>query len=586
MANIGHIERYYRGEDQYLSHVYQYSSDSFEHKYDSGPLMVAYPKDEPEVIELITFAKLNKHQIAIRTGGHQYSNASSAGATGIIIDVSKAFTNLPVLNEDTNLIETGISLRLFDFSRHLMENGWFVPHGMCKHVMLGGHVQTGGYGMLTRSFGLFSDHVRELRILDNNEFRWIRKANPGAQYADFTNDEKIAAAILGGSPGNITMVSGVRFERLLSSEFTNIASKLVMKYEPRIFREYMNIVSMINDDIQYPKEYNFCLTVMGSFNLAEGVSQTMSEVHPDIYGEGVYWTDKIIPPVIVVYLSYTGHAENPDMTLFDRADDIYRRAKPMLGFKFLDHFLGVTESRARIPVGQSMFNWVFRRVREFKLPYIKRAYVLNGVLVEGVLSNWLSERLEVIQKDKDLRVVYQIMPFGGAQTDMVRNGGDNTSYSYRDCLILVMDCFYSPSRGELKAQTWVQVNDDFIKKFSDSQDKRVFWGSYSNNKWDLDLSIPQVQQLYLETFRIPRILEARNLIPESYLFQANKFAVRPLSNQDQQEAQAYEVFLRSQVPLSPIARRFPLTVNRLLMLTTLRTPQSVPAIGTGQFRRI
>lgn len=43
-----------------------------------------------------------------------------------------------------------------------------MPTGQCATIYLGGHVQTGGYGMLARSFGLLGDYIRELEIVDHN----------------------------------------------------------------------------------------------------------------------------------------------------------------------------------------------------------------------------------------------------------------------------------------------------------------------------------------------------------------------------------------------------------------------------------
>ena len=57
----------------------------------------------------------------------------------------------------------------------MAERDMFVPGGICSHVHLGGHVQTGGYGMLTRSFGLLSDHVEGFDIVladGEGEGRW------------------------------------------------------------------------------------------------------------------------------------------------------------------------------------------------------------------------------------------------------------------------------------------------------------------------------------------------------------------------------------------------------------------------------
>ena len=94
--------------------------------------------------------------------------ASSTSGQNVIVDLSNTFespTTDFVYNKETNLLRVGISFSLLQFYEMLMERNMFLLGGICSQVHLGGHVQTGGYGMIIRSFGLLCDYVEKFEII-------------------------------------------------------------------------------------------------------------------------------------------------------------------------------------------------------------------------------------------------------------------------------------------------------------------------------------------------------------------------------------------------------------------------------------
>ena len=156
--------QYSRGTPENEVHRYQYGFSS--HTDRVNPALIAYPRDVSDVTKAILFAKRHGIAVALRTGGHQYSAASSTIGDNIQLDLSNTFLELE--DQGNARVRVGISFSLSKFNRKLGKLGYFVPHGQCCHVHVGGHAQTGGYGQLGRSFGLFGDHIVEIHFVDAN----------------------------------------------------------------------------------------------------------------------------------------------------------------------------------------------------------------------------------------------------------------------------------------------------------------------------------------------------------------------------------------------------------------------------------
>ena len=97
----------------------------------------------------------------------------------------------------------------------------FLPHGVCSHVHLGGHVQTGGSGMLKRSFGLMSDYVEAFEIvMANGKHERIWKPNsPFALDGTTEENNDLFWAVMGGSPGNFGVLTHVIFHPLHDKDY-------------------------------------------------------------------------------------------------------------------------------------------------------------------------------------------------------------------------------------------------------------------------------------------------------------------------------------------------------------------------------
>jgi len=153
---------------------YQYATSSHEIDHDMHPKLIVQPQSDANVIAAVKYAKSQGVAVAVKSGGHQYSGASSTSGENIVIDLRLTYkdlnNDLKILDQSTDksFIYASASWSLGEFNGFLAKNHLFIPHGQCTNVHIGGHAQTGGYGQLGRSFGLLGDHVREIRFVDHN----------------------------------------------------------------------------------------------------------------------------------------------------------------------------------------------------------------------------------------------------------------------------------------------------------------------------------------------------------------------------------------------------------------------------------
>ncbi|CAL2101384.1 FAD-binding protein [Tenacibaculum sp. 190130A14a] len=127
--------------------------------YRKIPLAVAYPKNKKDIQQLIEFA--TKHQITLipRTAGT--SLAGQCVGDGIVVDVSKHFTNILAFDEQAKTITVEPGIIRDDLNRFLKPFGlFFGPNtSTSNRCMIGGMVGNNSSGSTSIRYGVTRDKV-------------------------------------------------------------------------------------------------------------------------------------------------------------------------------------------------------------------------------------------------------------------------------------------------------------------------------------------------------------------------------------------------------------------------------------------
>ncbi|RMJ13804.1 hypothetical protein CDV36_006557 [Fusarium kuroshium] len=540
----------------------QYASSSYQKERDLNPAMIIQPKGDQDVIGAINWARQNNVSIAVKSGGHQYSGACSTGGKNIQIDLSNTYKDMKVLSpkvpiaEDRALVFVGVSNQLKDFNAYLRHNGLFVPHGQCAYVCVGGHGQTGGYGQLGRSFGLFGDHIRTIRMACHDGIiREITKES----------DAELFHAILGGSPGNFGIITHYIVEVFQGKSYMGTVAgpngikgphgmKALYLYNPDVLKRLLTAVAKMGDDAKVPQGFDLCVSVLSTdfpvtilfpslkdASLWEKVQNKIKEALAD---DVLDLLNGAFPAIIVVYAQWCPINKTDK---YDKSVDAWFQKFRDLKDSFKLHTLRIEESEADEDMSKMTGRWIFPKQREFDLPYVKRTYATNSRTLEK--DGWVDavvKRLDLIynprhklghNKGENEYEVYthcklsvQIQCFGGDNSRFYTDRNNGTSYSWRDSTVVqTLDCFHDPGdKYKQYALNWQKENDAVMvgrsSPFS-KQDKRVLWGSYG----DWDLGKPEIWKCYYEDEqKYQRLGKARGKADPNGTFTANPFAVKAI----------------------------------------------------------
>jgi FAD/FMN-containing dehydrogenase len=458
------------GAAEYDEKRAQYAFSSYPEKQGLGgsmrPYLIAYPRmDSDDIPAAIRFARANNKRIVARSGGHQYSGMSSGGDDTILLsmDLYKGLEIKAVGDKTFARVSPGT--RLTDLAAAFKQHGVTMPHGECPRVCIGGHAQSGGYGLLLRSYGLTLDHVVEFKIYTaDGTLHTVQR--PPAQ-----DRSGLFWGVLGGGPGSFGVLTEVTFECLRDADHPySWGYQGFLVYEKGLFARAMNEFKVWSEkvasgDPAFPKDVDLQISLIA---------------------------DKVAGKPVLVIEMINGNRDGRNdggrnsRFLEQVLMDITRGTQgvPDYGFQGNRPLSFMTDAKVR--------RRDFVDGREFNLPYEKRMNCTKRAL-SATFVNAFVDLVDRVLTSGTVKLVVQTLVGGGAYASP-----DVTpplsSICHRDMVAgLVFDCFYTPN-GREDAKRFQAEMEGLLAEYSGDQEVRMLWGSHG----DTNLANEKVRRCYYD----------------------------------------------------------------------------------------
>lgn len=144
------------------SPCYDEARQDYNSRFNKYPKVIVYCNHTKDVVNAVLWAYREQIPFRLRCGGHSYE-AYSLINCGLVIDVS-GLQSLTYYKENQT-IQIGAGHRLLPLYETLWNEGVTLPGGTCPTVGISGQTLGGGYGYLSRLFGMTCDNLLEVEMV-------------------------------------------------------------------------------------------------------------------------------------------------------------------------------------------------------------------------------------------------------------------------------------------------------------------------------------------------------------------------------------------------------------------------------------
>lgn len=157
-----------------------------------------------QVIEVVQAVVRADETLVVRSSGHCYEDLTCSGGEDVVLDLAEM--DDVAYDASRRAFVVGAGAQLMDVYRRLFM-GWGVtlPGGSSGTVAVGGHVQGGGYGALSRELGLIVDYVEAVEVVVVDADGQVRAVVASRDPVDPLHD--LWWAHTGGGGGNFGVVT-------------------------------------------------------------------------------------------------------------------------------------------------------------------------------------------------------------------------------------------------------------------------------------------------------------------------------------------------------------------------------------------
>jgi FAD/FMN-containing dehydrogenase len=172
--------------------------------FSHDPTVIVFAQETQDVVNALTWARQNNVLLRVRSGRHCLEGWSNVDK-GIVIDVSELKS--ATIDMASSTATVGAGLNQLEAVTELGKAGYAAPTGTEGSVGLVGATLGGGFGLLTRTFGMASDNLMAAEVV-------VASGANGAEaiIADEQNNTDLLWALRGAGNGNFGIVTSLTYQ--------------------------------------------------------------------------------------------------------------------------------------------------------------------------------------------------------------------------------------------------------------------------------------------------------------------------------------------------------------------------------------